>query len=94
MPSKIAVFTAFVAAQGSYWANGEPAIYRADECVLAAHKDIPLGTIVLVDFPLKTVKCVVKDRIGKPDSKLHFDLMVQSRSSAVRFGRRNYKVRF
>lgn len=88
------MFTAFVAAQGSYWANGKPAIYQADECVLASHKNIPLETIVYVEFPLKTVKCIVKDRIGKPDSELHFDLMVDSRSSAIQFGRRTYKVHF
>ncbi len=88
-----AVFTAYVASKGAFFADGTPAIYKPNLCVVAAHKSVPLGTRIKVKFPRGEKICVVKDRIGRPISTNHFDLLVGSRDEAIRFGKRTYLYR-
>lgn len=93
MTIKGALFSAYVALSGTFWADSKPAVYKPGVCVLAAPKHIPLGTKVEVSFPKGKVICTVRDRIGKPKERYHFDLMVADRKTAIRFGLRRYTVR-
>ncbi len=88
-----AVFTAYVASKGALFADGTAAVYNPNVCVVAAHKSVPLGTRIKVKFPRGERTCLVRDRIGRPISPNHFDLLVGSRAEAIRFGKRSYLYR-
>lgn len=84
---KIFLLTAYVAAKGSHFFDGDPGIFDAEECIIAAPKGVAMGTVYELWFDGSPVRCVVKDRIGTPLSPNHLDILMETRSEAIEFGR-------
>jgi 3D (Asp-Asp-Asp) domain-containing protein len=87
------IITAYFAfTSTSRFADGNPAIWKSDTCVVAAPAAIPFGTKYKVYFDTGTKICVVRDHIGKPQSTTHLDIFMRSREAAIQFGKQILKV--
>lgn len=86
---KVFLLTAYVAAKGSHFFNGEPGIFDNEECTLAAPKGVAMGTVYELVMDGSPVTCIVRDRIGTPLAPNHLDLLMQTREEAIEFGRQS-----
>lgn len=84
---KVFILTAYVAAQGSFFYDGDPGIFDAEECIIAAPKGTKMGTVYELWFDGSPTRCVVKDRIGTPLAPNHLDILMESRGEAIEFGK-------
>lgn len=85
---KVFLLTAYVAAKGSVFFDGDPGIFDAEECIVAAPKGVPMGTVYELWIDGSPTRCVVKDRIGTPLAPNHLDLLMESRGEAIEFGKK------